>query len=639
MQKSRPLFVEHLEDRTTPAAGVTWPDGMHLTLSFAPDGTAVDGYRSRLFAALDAVAPRDTWQREVVRAFQTWTQYTNLSVGVVPDGGQPLGCTGAVQADPRFGDIRVAAVPLPAGTLATNTPFQWSGTTWSGDVLLNSNYLFSVDKRPTTNDLFTVMLNEAGNVFGVLDSTTDTTSAVYYQYDGPTNGISSVDRASIQSLYGARSPDEFDAARSNSGISHASNLGSSPAKLNKEGDITTMGDVDFYKFTLPLETPVAAFTVRLTTSGLSSLVASLEVYNKSGRLVGAAVAYDPLRGDLTVRVAKPALASTYYLRVTNNISSVFGVGSYRVSVVYTYPDGTTSVLASPNATPVSDKHNNDVITSATNLNPRKYVIDDRFDFTFRGVVCDTTDMDFYEVPSPTGEAGAQKLNVLVWSLDGRLAPVLEVFDASYCPVAARLLANEDGTYSLEIPNTTPGAVNYIKVAAMYPAGGRATGSYFLAVDFSTQPLAVFDSYASGTLTSSAPAQFSTLTVGQNSLLEFVLSADAGAGGEWTQVAMEIIDEAGNVVFGLAAYSGQPASTGHVYLRAGTYTVRFSAAAPAGSALGPVSYSLYGRLISDPIGPQTTSSTTTTTTTTTTTWTSTETSTLTGIYSWWMPYYF
>src|SRR2546423_1265855 len=45
MAQLRPL-LECLEDRCTPAtSGVTWPDGTHLTLSFAPDGTPVGPYK------------------------------------------------------------------------------------------------------------------------------------------------------------------------------------------------------------------------------------------------------------------------------------------------------------------------------------------------------------------------------------------------------------------------------------------------------------------------------------------------------------------------------------------------------------------------------------------------------------------
>src|SRR5436309_3404004 len=112
MKNSRPN-IELLEDRSLPSTtGITWPDGSHLTLSFAPDGTSVGGVSSRLFQTLNAVAPTATWETEILRAFQTYASYANLNVGVVADGGQPLGTDGLVQSDARFGDIRITAAPL-----------------------------------------------------------------------------------------------------------------------------------------------------------------------------------------------------------------------------------------------------------------------------------------------------------------------------------------------------------------------------------------------------------------------------------------------------------------------------------------------------------------------------------------------
>src|SRR4051794_33869189 len=67
------LALERLEDRLTPATyGSPWPDATHLTLSFAPDGTAAGGGTSVLFHTLNARAATAVWQREVLRAFQTW---------------------------------------------------------------------------------------------------------------------------------------------------------------------------------------------------------------------------------------------------------------------------------------------------------------------------------------------------------------------------------------------------------------------------------------------------------------------------------------------------------------------------------------------------------------------------------------
>src|SRR5271169_5394865 len=104
MAKLRKLSVEHLEDRLTPATwGIAWPNPGHLTVSFVPDGTQVSGYQSNLDQTLNAVAPTSVWEAEILRALQTWAANANIDIGVVADGGQALGTSGAVQGDPRFG--------------------------------------------------------------------------------------------------------------------------------------------------------------------------------------------------------------------------------------------------------------------------------------------------------------------------------------------------------------------------------------------------------------------------------------------------------------------------------------------------------------------------------------------------------
>src|SRR5438105_3165479 len=111
--KSRPnLQVERLEDRCVPATfGVAWPDGMHLTLSFAPDGTVIAGDPSSLNSLLHPLG-NSAAELEVLRAFQTWAVNANLNIGVVADGGQDFNTGGAIQGDPRFGDVRIGARPL-----------------------------------------------------------------------------------------------------------------------------------------------------------------------------------------------------------------------------------------------------------------------------------------------------------------------------------------------------------------------------------------------------------------------------------------------------------------------------------------------------------------------------------------------
>src|ERR1700732_709818 len=218
--KRRPLALERLEDRLTPATwGIPWPDAQHLTLSFVPDRTTGGLSPSNLFQDLNALAPTATWQREVLRAFQTWAINGNANIALVTDGGQPMGSPGAIQGDSRFGDIRIAAATaasaIDPSDLADAQPFSWTGTTWSGDVVLNSSYKIGVGNVPGQYDLYSAMLHEAGHVFG-LGEIDDASSPMYPTYAYRT-GLSAGDVARFQQLYGVRQPDSFGFANGSLG--------------------------------------------------------------------------------------------------------------------------------------------------------------------------------------------------------------------------------------------------------------------------------------------------------------------------------------------------------------------------------------------------------------------------------------
>jgi hypothetical protein len=601
------LSLELLEDRLVPStSGITWPDGGHLTLSFVPDGTPVGGYKSNLFQTLNAVGTSAAWQQAILRAFQSWLAVTNVNVGVVADGGQPLGASGAVEGDTRFGDIRVAAAPLGGNTLITNSQFQWSGTTWSGDVVVNSSYKFNLTGAAGGYDLYTCMLNEAGNVLGVLDSHTDTTSGVYYQYVGPKTGITAGDTADIRSLYGSRAPDPYRAAGSNATRASATNLGLALNGVSLQADLSAANTEEWFKFAVPTLSlfgpQVIGLNVHVGTAGLSCLEGKLQVYDAAGNLLGTAAATDPLNGDLSLQVGGGLLTQllggfTYYVRVSSN-SSTFGVGSYNLTASFKLSDG--SILApivNPLLTTVG--HTLSAATQLTSVLVNGQKPDARFDYTAKAGINSSREVDYFKVVAPS--AAGQKMNVLVWPLpSSNLLPRVDVYDASGNAVQFTLLANENGNFSVEVPNVPSGGSYYVEVSAQTPGAGRDTGSFFLGVDFDTQPATTLTSFDSGSLSAALPAQTWALTVQRNQLYQFELSASASSAA---QVQMDIYDANGNDLFTLRATAGLPAVTGHVYLAAGTYTVRFTAIAQAGGAVPAVDFSLIGEIITDPISPR------------------------------------
>ncbi len=184
--RKRTYAIERLERRDLFAAfAAPWPEIDSLRLSFVPDGTLVGDSRSELFSMLDSAMPDVDWQLETLAAFQTWAVETNSNIGLVADQGQPIGTIGFKQGDLRFGDVRLGAFPMAKDVLAVANPYDpFIANTWVGDVFLNSDTTFLEDAKDQAKSLLSVMLHEAGHVFGVGHST-DTASPMYPYFQKP----------------------------------------------------------------------------------------------------------------------------------------------------------------------------------------------------------------------------------------------------------------------------------------------------------------------------------------------------------------------------------------------------------------------------------------------------------------------
>src|SRR5262249_45384895 len=170
---------------------------------------------------------------------------------------------GAIQGDPRFGDVRIGARSLGNNVLAVTAPFNLFGTS-SGNSVLNSDAALSLGGGPNSYDLYTIYLQEAGHAFSI-DNSPDPNSVMYEHYMNPRLGLSAGDVAAIQSLYGARSPDAYEGTTGNETIDTATRFSGS----SMEADITTTSDVDCYKFRLAPRTNSA--TVHMNTRGVGPL--------------------------------------------------------------------------------------------------------------------------------------------------------------------------------------------------------------------------------------------------------------------------------------------------------------------------------------------------------------------------------
>ncbi|MCI0700904.1 MAG: matrixin family metalloprotease [Planctomycetia bacterium] len=604
--------LETLEDRTLPTTfGIPWADPEHLTLSFVADGTQTPIGTSSLSAELAQAGSSAAWQQEILRGFQTWAMQTNIDIGLVADGGQALGTIGAVQSDSRFGDIRIAAAPLSAESLASTSPFSWTGTTLSGDMILNSSAQFTLGGS-TGYDLFSVALHEAGHAFGLAHANEEggpcgcsacagLRSVMEAAYARQTS-LATEDIAAIRALYGTREADAFDAASSNDAIWKASSL---PKMSNGQflaiGDMTTLSDVDFYKFRTPLLTAsLSGVHVRLKAAGISLLTAKVTVYNSFGRVVGSDQSVDPLNNDLIVSFRPGLFGGNYFVKVEGAQENAFGVGGYKLAVDFLSLGGILAPITTTLGA-VLDGGTNDLLANALGISSNNSS-DARFDAVYRGVIESANDVDNYRVRTSSISSGTSvTLNVMVWGLDANpVDPQVRVFDADGQAVAFQVLSNDRGLFSIQVLNTVAGQDYYIQVSARNPGGANSTGSYFLAADFNRLTPLVFDGVAAGTVAPSSTEE-ATLELSEAGVFQFALGATSEQAG--AEVTMAVYDENGQLVFKLTAVAGKPPVTATRYLTAGTYSVRYSVAATNTSS---VSFGLFMLQLSEGVGPYATS---------------------------------
>lgn len=610
MNLRRPrLALAALEERSllTSAFGIPWPDPNHLTLSFAPDGTATPYGPSALSQTLSQATPYASWQREVLRAFQTWAVNANINIGLIPDGGQPLGTVGAVQGDTRFGDVRISAAPMSPTTVADASPFSWSGTTLSGDVTFNANDAFRVGNFASAYDIFSVALHEAGHVLG-LDHSTASGSPMNESY-GYHTGLTSTDIANLQAIYGPRSLDPYEGTGGNNTLSRAAPLTRDSALYNRYtalGDLTTVSDADYFKFSVPALLGITGVSVRLQAAGYSLLCPKVTVYNAAGQVMTSAFSVDPTNNDLSLRFAPSLLGGTYYVKVDDAAGDVFGVGSYKLVVDYLSLGSLLAPLG-PLLSPILDGHTNDLLGLATLLTPQsKPTPDRRFDFIYRGSIEDSTDVDDYRIHAPSAPtSGSLNLDVVVWALQaGGLDPRISVYDASTgAPVAFQVLANDTGIMSIQIPNASAGRDYILSIKARTPGGSHRTGTYFLGADFNQSDLTTFDGVSLNTLAPAA-TDSAQLTINEAAVYEFALAANMvqTGNGQAGGVLMTVTDSSGHMVLTLSVTAGQPAVTAARYLAPGKYTVTYQYQSVSGSPAGAIDYSLFLLEVTDGVGP-------------------------------------
>jgi hypothetical protein len=570
----RRLSIERLEDRDLPSTvwGVPWPDGQHLTLSLAPDGTSISGESSALSSVLAQAGSNGEYA--LLEAFQTWADNANINFGLVSDGGQAFGVGKAIQDDPRFGDIRVGAVPIGSDVLAVTSPFDYFNT-YSGDVVINS-----AQPIGTTYSLYAVALHEAGHALGLPDND-DPNSVMYEYYTGANTTLDANDIAAIQSLYGAR-----PANNANNTLATAASYISSVY-----GQLNSPTDAAFYKFSTPLL--FTGTTIHLQAEGLSMLDATVSVFNSSGKLVASATATNPSSNDLTLDLNNLSMLSKYYVEVSSPNGGAFDVGTYNLTITNNLDavlgDVVGDVLGLLNGV-------GHTLATATDLVANTLGLGGQVNYNASSTLNTSLQTDYYAVKAPPSTGlTSETLVATVWTLGNQsLTPQLSVFDSQGNPVAFQVLTETSGGATVEVENAVPGQIYKLEVHS----GARQTGSYSLSVSFLSSPI-LFPMSTSSTLNSSTPAAAAALDVDQTQVIHFVLSAGAVPIDPNTLVTMTITDSEGDVVATLQTTAGDAASL-DVCLGIDTYTVTVAESTSDGSALQPIDVNVSAIGETDPV---------------------------------------
>ena len=621
------LVAESLEPRLLlDNSGILWGNAPHLTLSFAPDDTLIGEEPNALFATLGSIAAEASWQSAILQAFQNWAVHTNIDIGVVPDGGQPFGSPGPTQQAPRFGDIRIGALPMSPEVLAVSVPHnQLVSGTWVGDVLLNSEGTFH-----GLDDLFSVALHEAGHVLG-LEHSEDPLSPMFVHGVSGAVEPTADDIAALRQLYGVRVADANEGRTGNGSFTDATRIkyssdldefdGSNP--LIAFGDITDHFDSDYF-FLPPLEEYTGAVTLQVRSSGLSLLSPELSVFNESHQLVELTTSTNPAGDVVTIQIDPVVRGETLFLKVESAVPDEFGIGSYAIVATFDdnlqVDDATIDLLASgafrfleqgeiqdlleqgESLLLRDDMHLDDSFAMATTLNTTAG-FDEFTRFDVVGSIADATDVDFYKFKSADVASGQPSVvTVILRSLDsGGLIPEVTVLDRNENVLPFQIVVNGNGDYIVQVSNVEPSKNHVVKVNAADSAGRFNTGNYKLAVVFGQQE-ATFDTFASGLIDVETPRNSHSLHVSQTQLFHFALEVGPVETDSPVALVASFFDTDDSLVYQLAARPGETRTDTAVLLPPGTYSVRVIAVSLGNSPPPQIAYSILGGSVSEPVGP-------------------------------------
>lgn len=612
--------TECLESRQLLTA-VPWENPSQLTSSVAADGTDVVGQVSTFYQSFSYLGSPATLNRTIAEVFQAWTRSTNVNVGFMPDGGQPIGAAGKTQADPRFGDIRIAAVSMSSEVYAFAVPHSGGiAGTWAGDILVNSAF-----HPPTMRQFRSVLMHEVGHVLG-LDHSTDPLSPMFL-HNSPNSSLvpTTGDIANLQKLHGVRT-DLLEQTKPNDTIGSATPIRNSSfdgsAPLLNYGDIAGRADSDYYVINA-LSSYVGPVSVRLRTHGLSMLQGSLSILDRNGTVLatGAAASFGR---DVVLHISV-ATRQQLYIRVNSAApTDTFSFGRYALLVSFDrlnqatpqaiedVPAQNVAFLGQAEQTQLfltgvmpqyfNDLHLNDTIGTATTLKTTPG-FGEGTAYGFEGTISDRTDVDVYAIRSPRRMAVGDIMTVTLDVPDAAtLIPFLTIYDSVGLSLPARVLRNGAGTLTLQVSGIANRSTVFLSVRKDPAATRHRTGNYSFRVRFGAYAEQSVD-LVSGTLTASASRQFRTIEMTQTRLLALALTpvgAAAQSGNVATQVTL--FDSLGREIYRLVAIGRSVRTSETFLLKPGTYFLRINATTSDGAPLPASGFRLSASMLSDDTGP-------------------------------------
>ena len=333
--------------------GGQWDNSRPITFSIAPDGQVWDRGTNNVNAVLNAQYGGTSWQKEVAVALQTWAVSANLNFASVPDGPYGWNIQGESQGDSRFGDIRVAGYAFANNPIAQTYGPPPNGWTAGGDVKINTADRFGPNGQ---YDLQSVLIHEVGHSLGLGESP-QPDSIMYTYYSGARHDLSSYDIEGIQSIYGPRLADRYQAQ--GQGVSPGSAVDLS-AKLNSDGlvvvdglSLASIGSSEYFSVTAP-NRQGATLQVNAVANGQSLMSPKVSVIDAATGATLAVDAHPDQYGNTsTVYVPGTHAGHRYLVVVTGATQDIFSVGDYTLQAAFS---GGTNLTPTPDVvvrTPVT----------------------------------------------------------------------------------------------------------------------------------------------------------------------------------------------------------------------------------------------------------------------------------------------